>query len=227
MKKRLFYGGVFVILAGALAFFLFGNGTSEVPSVVDTSIVPENSTLVENGTFTVIPSESVARWEGKKTLIKDYIDTGTLGIKEGMISVSSDQFEGTVVFDMQSLKTLSTGKGGGESGLERHLKSDDFFSVEKFPTAVFVVKEVRADSSLGEYSYIAKGDLTIKGITNEIEFPVKMYIKDGLLAIEGTARVNRTLWDIRFGSDKFFNNLADNVIDDFFAFSFSLVAQKM
>lgn len=183
------------------------------------TIPAQKSAQIVDGTYEVTPEESSIQWKGYKTLIKEYEDNGTLAIQSGMITVQDGKGQGKFTIDMNSLNVLSTGRQSGESLLERHLKSDDFFSVEKFPTAELSVKEVTPD-------YKVRGDLTIKDITNEIEFPATIYAKDGLLNAEANISLDRTLWDIRYGSDKFFDNLADNVIGDTFTVSLKLVAKK-
>ena len=113
-------------------------------------------------------------------------------------------------------------QGEWKDKLDGHLKSDDFFSVEKHPIATFRVKSV--DTS-GTKSSI-KGDLTIKGITHEVEFPVETKMVDGTLTASGTAKLDRTKWDIRFRSGKFFTDLGDNLIYDEFEVKFDLVAKS-
>jgi polyisoprenoid-binding protein YceI len=73
--------------------------------------------------------------------------------------------------------------------------------------------------------YLVRGKLTIKGITNDIEFPAAIYMQKGELHAKATFDLDRTKWDIRYGSNKFFDNLANNVIDDMFTVSFDLTAQ--
>jgi polyisoprenoid-binding protein YceI len=231
MNKKVLYGiGVLAILcvAAFVALGFVGKTEEKNPLVVENNPpVSETGawTTVKDGVYAVSVSESRVGWEGKKTLIKDYVDTGTLAIKEGSIRVSEGDVTAEIVFDMTSIKTHSTGSGKGESGLERHLKSDDFFSVEAFPTSVFLVERV-VPLDNEAHSYTATGKLTIKGITNEISVPVLLYESDGAVRVDGTVLIDRTKWDIRFGSDKFFDNLANNVIDDFFSVSFSLLARQ-
>ena len=92
----------------------------------------------QDGVYTVVPVESKAEWAGSKKLIAEWIDTGTIAIKEGEFTVVSSTVTGTVVFDMTSIQVTGTGKGAeGNPLLEKHLKSADFFEVETYPTAVF------------------------------------------------------------------------------------------
>lgn len=230
MNKKVLYSAGALMILGIAAFFVLGavekNKEKNPLAVENNSSISETGawTTVKNGTYAVSVSESQVGWEGKKTLIKDYVDTGTLAVKDGSIRILEGNVTAEIVFDMTSIKAHSTGSGKGESGLERHLKSDDFFSVEAFPTSVFLVERV-VPLDNEAHSYTATGKLTIKGITNEISVPVLLYELDGAVRVDGTALIDRTKWDIRFGSDKFFDNLANNVIDDFFSVSFSVVAR--
>src|SRR5690606_19568061 len=74
-------------------------------------------------------------------------------------------------------------------------------------------------------TYTVKADLTIKGITKEIEFPATIEIKDGKVAAYAEVKVDRTLYDIKYGSGKFFEGLGDKMIDDFFTVKFKVAAK--
>ena len=173
---------------------------------------------VQSGTYTVNASQSTIGWEGKKPLIKDYIQSGTLAVKEGSVAIDGNNVSGTIVFDMTTIKDDKA-----NARLEGHLKADDFFGVEKFPTATLAIKSAERSQE----GYTVTADLTLKGVTKEITFPALVAPSEsGTLSITGEARVDRTEFGIRFGSGKFFSNLADNVIDDFFTVRFVLVASK-
>jgi hypothetical protein len=70
-----------------------------------------------------------------------------------------------------------------------------------------------------------KGNLTIKGKTNEISFPAKMSMANGTVKANGTAKIDRTKWDIRYGSGQFFDGLGDKMIYDEFEITFDIVAK--
>ena len=226
MTKNIIYIIIGLLVIGAVWFSFFQKTEKQPAEKNGADNKYANATMVKNGQYKISVPESVSNWEGKKTLIKDYTDRGTIKVKEGAVSVSEGIIMGTIVFDMTTIQTDSTGKGNGESGLDRHLKSEDFFAVETFPNATFVVKSAQINaSSVNPFGYLVTGDLTMKDVTNEIEFPADIFVQDGMLKINGTVSIDRTKWNIRYGSDKFFDNLANNVIDDFFNMSFSLIAK--
>lgn len=216
MEKKLLYVIIAILIAMG-GFFVLGPKAAEAPEEAPAAAAP-----IEAGAYVVIPEESELRWEGRKVLIPGYKDTGTLGIKDGSFAVAEDSAQGEVTFDMAALKAGMTGKGAGMEMLEKHLKSADFFNVAKFPEASFALTAVEAGEGDGQYT--VSGDLTIKGIAKPVSFPALARMEGGKLFIEATTELDRTLWDIRYGSGKFFQNLANNVIDDLFGVSFRLVA---
>lgn len=138
---------------------------------------------------------------------------GTIAIKSGSLEFSEDALVGgEFVVDMTTL--VSTDLEGEYKGkLEGHLKSDDFFGVENHPTATLVFSDVKAT---GKNSYSVAGNLTVKGKTNPITFSISIY---GSKAT-ATLKVDRTAYDVKYGSASFFDGLKDKAIYD----EFDLVA---
>jgi polyisoprenoid-binding protein YceI len=103
--------------------------------------------------------------------------------------------------------------------LEEHLRSDDFFSIETYPEARFVIKNVSAG--------MVTGDLTVKSITKTITFPAKIVSEsDARIVADASIILNRANWDIRYGSGSFFEDLGDSLIDDKVGITLHLVATK-
>lgn len=205
------------------------NGGLEPSSQTPTmEAVPERS-VVTDGTYTVVAEESIVNWSGKKPLIDGYANTGTLGVTNGIITVAGTEASGDFTIDMNTLDVgLTAKKPGKEGSLEEHLKSDRWFDVATYPTATFKITKVtpRADSAT-TFAYDITGDLTMKGATHEVTFAATIFTEaDGTLHAEAATEIDRTLWGITAGSSNFFDNLADNVIDDMIGLSFSLVAKK-
>jgi hypothetical protein len=78
----------------------------------------------------------------------------------------------------------------------------------------------------GNGDYNVKGNLTIKGITNEISFPAKVSLENGNVQAMGTATIDRTKWNIKYGSGKFFQGLGDKMIYDEFEITFDIKAKS-
>jgi polyisoprenoid-binding protein YceI len=134
---------------------------------------------------------------------------GTVGIQSGTLVFDGDKLTGGMfTIDMASIANTDM-EGEYKGKLEGHLKSDDFFGVEKFPTASLNFKKVK---TMGKNSYKVTGDLTIKGITKSITFDLSVY---GSKA-NASLKIDRTAFDVRYGSTSFFDGLKDKAIYDEF-----------
>jgi polyisoprenoid-binding protein YceI len=162
--------------------------------------------------------ESVVAWTSSSIHGRNtgyvYISNGELMIEKGQL------VGGTVEVDMYTIEDKNHQK---DNGLIDHLKSPDFFDIEKFPFSTIAI--TRVDSTNNENKTVT-GDLTIKGTTHPITFPVKMVMKDGMVEAGATLVIDRTLWDIRYRSGKFFDNLKNEVIPDSIEFNIKIVAKK-
>lgn len=174
-----------------------------------------------DGKYSIDPSNALVKWTGRKVILKNWIDTGTIGIKQITFdvknnSIISNKFE----FDMTTISAATTGAGSGQDKLSGHLKSADFFDVAKYPTSVFVARSITLASS--STSFIVTGNLTIKDVTKEIAIPVAFSRVDGVIIAKGSIDIDRTKWNVKYGSGSFFDNLGNNVIDDIFNLNFEL-----
>ena len=184
--------------------------------------------LVAVGAYEVDPERSSITWAGKKPLIDGYINSGTLKVSSGEIIAGENTATGEFVIDMNTLSVGATqAKPGSESALEGHLRGGQWFDVETYPEASFVITEVTANAdSETTFMYNVTGDLTMKGVTDSLSFPAMIYLDDeGYLRADASFEFDRTKWGITAGSGSFFDSLADNVIDDMVQLSFSLVAE--
>ncbi|RYY09924.1 MAG: YceI family protein, partial [Cytophagaceae bacterium] len=168
-------------------------------------------------TYKVQPQLSTLGWTGKKVGGQH---VGTIELKDGTVQVKGSQIVGgTFVADMASLKNTDLTDADYNAKLVGHLKSEDFFGVEKNPTATFVItsiKPLKGDAA-GNNATIM-GNLTIKGKTNPLSFPAKIGVKNGVAAATGTATIDRSKYDVKYGST-FFGAAADKAIDDNFQLS--------
>ena len=171
--------------------------------------------------YTVDKAASSVKWEAKKVTGQH---NGTISLANGSISASKATITGgTLVIDMKTIVDVDLTDAGYNKKLIGHLSSDDFFGVDKFPEATLVVKKATAVS--GD-DYKIAGDLTIKGVTNPIEFNAKVKQSGDKLNAEGVMTINRAKYGVKYGSSSFFQGLGDKVIYDDFTLTFSIVAQK-
>jgi len=175
--------------------------------------------------FKVQASESKVFWTGKKVSGEH---TGVISLKNGEVVLDGDKFVGAKInIDMSSIICTDIADANYNQKLIGHLKSDDFFSVEKFPESNFQATQFIASSGVkaGEANYTVKGVLTIKGISHEISFPAKLEIKSNMLLVDASLSVDRTKWNIKYGSGSFFDGLGDKMIHDKFNLKFQLVSK--
>ncbi len=165
---------------------------------------------------------SKVNWTAKKVTGEH---TGYLSVGNGMVAVENKSVvNGTLNIDLNTIVCTDLTDAEWNKKLIGHLKSDDFFSVEKFPNAGFEITSVK-NSGNGEFK--VTGKLTIKGITNEISFPAKINVDGDNLKATGTAVLDRTKWNIRYGSGKFFQGLGDKMIYDEFDIRFDITAKAI
>ncbi|MDQ5952827.1 MAG: hypothetical protein QG551_55 [Patescibacteria group bacterium] len=207
---------ILLLIAGGV--FYFNEHKTEVTTNSEDALNIEPTPKDLDGTFVFSPEESKVTWVGSKKVIKDYFDTGTIQIKSGMAVVNNGKVEsGEITFDMTSISVVSTGKGDGETMLTKHLKSEDFFHAEMYPEAKYKVT--------GYNNSILEGELTLKGETHPLMIPVQVGMENGNLIIAGTATINRSTWNVKYGSEIFFKDLGDKVINDNFNLEFKIVAK--
>lgn len=134
---------------------------------------------------------------------------GTVDLKSGFLNFDGGKLTGgEFVIDMTSISSTDL-QGGGKEKLDGHLKSDDFFGVENHPTAKLVFTKVKAS---GKNAYSVTGNLTIKGKTNPVSFSISIYGNKATASL----KVDRTKYDVRYGSTSFFDGLKDKAIYDEF-----------
>lgn len=166
-------------------------------------------------------SKSKIEWKGKKVTGEHF---GSINLKEGSLETSGGKIiGGRFVVDMKSLTCADLTDESYNAKLVGHLKSDDFFSVEKFPVSELKITSV---TPKGGSNYEMKGDLTIKGITHEIVFPATVNLSGSGFTAEADIVVDRTKYNVRYGSGKFFDNLGDNMIYDNFSLKVKLVGDQ-
>lgn len=173
------------------------------------------------GEGTAVDTEkSVITWKGYKVTGEH---AGTLKVKSGDLKFKEGKLTGgNFVIDMSSLAVTDL-KGGGAKKLAGHLKSPDFFGTEKYPTAKFEITKVVSRGKKGEYKII--GNVTIKETTKEIKFNAFVTETNGVKTATADITLDRSEFDVRYGSGSFFDNLGDKTIYDEFDLSVSLVVK--
>jgi len=162
--------------------------------------------------------QSKVEWTGKKVTGEH---NGAVLLKSGsLIMKGANVIGGEFVMDMSSITNKDITNEKYRENLVNHLKSPDFFSVVKFPEAKFVVTGSKTEKN---GMLMVKGKLTIKGITNPLEFGVDTHKHGESYHMSGVMVIDRTKYDIKYGSGSFFDNLGDRTISDNFELKFDLM----
>ena len=202
-----------------IALFVFSCG--RVIKVETKNNIPESSISLPVGDekYVVIDTkESVVSWKGSNPF---GAHTGYVYISKGELMTENGQLRGgTVEVDMN---TIEDENHKSSNGLIKHLKDPDFFDVNKFPFAAIAITSV---ATIKADDKEIKGNLTIKGITHPVSFGAKVEEKEGIVKASGRLIIDRTKWGVRYGSEKFFDNLKDETISDDIELIIKIVAKK-
>jgi polyisoprenoid-binding protein YceI len=170
---------------------------------------------VSQNKLTADTDKTTLLWLGEKVTGQH---TGTINLKSGWINWHDNKItSGEFYIDMASLKDSEANER-----LMGHLKSEDFFGVEKYPTAKLVIT---GSTAFDKGNGIVSGTLTIKDVTNPIEFKAAMQKKDDGVWFFANIVVDRTKYNVRYGSGSFFENLGDKTIYDEFKLKVNLLVK--
>lgn len=175
---------------------------------------------VETATYKVDLEASKIAWKAYKVT----------GQHEGFVNIKSGGLEytdgiltgGNFVIDMSSIDCTDL-EGKWKDKLVGHLNSEDFFSTEKFPTSTFTITKATPQ---GPGKYKVEGDLTVKEITKSIRFVTNIEESDDAMTATADIELDRSDFEVKYGSSTFFGNLGDKTIYDNFDMSVTLVAKK-
>jgi polyisoprenoid-binding protein YceI len=175
-------------------------------AVILMAVVTFSFTTIEGEKKEIKTENSTVTWKGYKVTGSHY---GTVALQSGHLVFDEGKLTGgEFVVDMTTIVTDDL-EGEYKGKLEGHLKSDDFFGVEKYPTAKLVFTKVK---STGKNSYEVTGDLTVKGKSAPVTFEMSIYGNKATANV----KIDRTIYDIRYGSTAFFDDLKDKAIYDEF-----------
>ncbi len=177
-------------------------------------------------TYVVDADQSTLTWNAKKVGGQH---NGIVKLAKGELTVDGTKLAGgQFVADMTSLRDVDKGQENPyNERLVGHLRSDDFFGVEKNPTSTFKITSVKpiAGAKDGEANVTVTGDLTIKGITKPQTFPAVVKVAGNALEATAKLEINRIDYDIKYRA-ALIGTAADKIIDDTFTVALKLVASK-
>ncbi|MEW4922848.1 YceI family protein [Algibacter sp. 2305UL17-15] len=177
---------------------------------------------VESVKYTVDTDASAIEWKGFKPT---GTHNGTIKLDSGVFALNGNTIEsGSFLIDMKSITVLDIpAEEKDNAKLTGHLKSPDFFDVENHPSSAFEVTGV----SEAEGKTMLSGNLTIKGVKNNITFPVSVTETGNAVSLTSeTFTIDRSKWNVKYGSKSFFDNLGDKFINDDIELKIDVTAKK-
>ena len=176
---------------------------------INTSL-PKPTLSLSSGDYVMDNDNSSIKWTGRELSTKSHY--GSLQMKNGSLTVNTDgTVNGIIKIDMTTIDCEDL-QGRSKASLERHLRSDDFFSVESHPIATLTFK---SEGGIGAGNKLAfNGDLKIKGISHPISFESEVKNVDPKVSALVNMTFDRSKYNVRFRSGTFFQNLGDKLIYD-------------
>jgi polyisoprenoid-binding protein YceI len=182
---------------------------------VESQAPPQPLPSVPDGTHPVDLKESRVEWLGRNLLNKHW---GHIALKSGSLTFADNQLTaGEFTLDMRRI-TCDDLKGDPfHDLLVHHLESDDFFDVKNFPEGHFKITSAKPSpgAPFGSQNIHLTGDLTLKGVTGPVDFTASAGLtEDGKAAAQASFPIDRTRWNVLYGSGKFFHRLAGHLVND-------------
>ncbi len=197
---------------------LVGSNPGKEPIDASIFIIPDE--------YLLDVDESYVEWVGRNANSRHF---GILRFKRGQVNVDGCRTEGRFVIDMDSIRNIDLEGDENQPFLVRHLKSDDFFHVGRFPEALFKINEflIDDDPRPGRENAALKGEFTLKGITRALDFPVTLAPPEsGTLKAEAHFDLDRTLWGVNYGSARLFKQLSYHLVYDQISIGLRMVARR-
>lgn len=213
-----------MILSALLGFALM---TMTTYARGDENRAKANASAAAMETLKIDPNASSIEWLGKKVLGEH---NGEVQFKSGEIMVDNGVITGgNFVVDMTTIKNHDIEDADTRAKLVGHLKSDDFFGVDKHPIATFTIEHAKPiEKATGDQpNYRIYGTMHIKGKKNKMGFPARVVMNGNTMTATATMDIDRTKYDVRYGSGSFFDNVGNVLIEDDFTLDLKIVAKKM
>ncbi|MDQ3073134.1 MAG: YceI family protein [Bacteroidota bacterium] len=221
---------IFALLLSTV-FVSCDNGSGDPEAVVsDAKEVTDGS---KTGiAYQIDTNSSLIKWEGHKTIDPTQrrhegivtLSSGTLIVDNATVNGGSFKIDMTSIsLSDQDKKNLPEDKQGNLVG---HLKSDEFFSTEKYPTAEFEITSSKPLDSAG-YNTFVYGNLTIRDKKKNIGFPAKLNVNGDKATADARVIIDRSDFDVKYNSSNFVKNLAaDDIISNDITMDIHLEATK-
>ena len=165
--------------------------------------------------------ESKIEWLGKKVVSGQH--NGTINVKNGWIKFDGEMPKtAEIVVDMNTIVNLDLKDAKWNKKLVGHLNSEDFFDIKKHPTATYKIKSFTKKGGM----YTLNGHMTIRGVTKPFNTQAKLMKSKNSATLNAKVMLDRTDYNVKYGSGKFFKGLGDKMIADEIELNVKLVAGK-
>ncbi|MGD8368301.1 MAG: YceI family protein [Desulfobacterales bacterium] len=174
----------------------------------------ETEVSLPEGSFRVDPEKSLIEWAGRNPNTRHH---GSVRISDGKIRISEGAIGGEFTIDMNSIENFSLEGDELQPVLIAHLKSDDFFFTELFPTATYSIESAEPieGAGIGRPNYAVKGELNLRGVKAGLDFTATANpIEGGGISAEAHFDIDRTRWGVIYGSSRFFKHLGMHLVYD-------------
>ena len=211
-----------------ISLFAIAQASSEAPKGDNTTIIQEQQASEAKGTvFVTDTSASRIRFTGHG-VGKNH--PGIFKLSSGTVAIAGEEITGgEFVINIKSMELEHKG-GMFDKKLYPHLLSGDFFDVDKFETAKFIITKVEpykpksANKSIVDgANYNVSGNFTLKDVTKNITFPARIDLDDNSLKAKGNFDIDRRQWNMNYGNDK---TLGDKFISETVNIELDLRAKK-
>ena len=199
----------------ALGYPLEGESADIVPD-------PETQLLLPEGEYQIDTDQSMIEWFGRNPNTRHF---GTVRISVGQIQIENGNMTGVVEIDMNSIENINLEGDELQPVLVSHLKSDDFFLVKAFPTAILTINsgQLAEEPHLSSPNYKINGTLELRGVKADLSFKATIAsTDDGGLVAEAHFDLDRTRWNVIYGSTRFFENLGMHLVFDLISFQLKI-----
>jgi polyisoprenoid-binding protein YceI len=179
------------------------------------------------------PAEGAHRIDLEKSRV-EWMGRSLMGAHRGSVKLSQGELEvrgglpsrARFTLDMRSIENADITDPEMRQMLVHHLQSDDFFDVEKFPTAEFRLTKIEplTDATPGRPNTKITGELALKDVRRELTFPAILGpAPEGVFAADALFDLDRTLWNVRYGSGRFYEKLGKHLVNDTITLALKLV----
>ncbi|MGD1968926.1 MAG: YceI family protein [Desulfobacterales bacterium] len=187
---------------------------------------PETRLLLPEGAYQIDTDQSTIEWFGRNPNTKHF---GTVRISTGQIQIENGNLTGAVEIDMDSIENINLDGDELQPVLVSHLKSDDFFLVKAFPTAKLIINSGKLvnEPYLSLPNYEVDATLELRGVKADLSFTTTIaHIDNNALVAEAHFDIDRTRWNVIYGSTRFFENLGMHLVFDLISFQVRIVAKN-